>query len=116
MDNNKLTDNEIIKALNEAFDENWIILGLINRLQAEKEDYKILYENLKAEHTKTIKAIKQCKAEAYKECVEKVKAIATKRTYVYIADVSLQEQEIGWLEIREDNLDNLLKELVGDNK
>ena len=73
----------------------------INRLQAENEDYKALYEGLKAEHIETIKAIKHYKAEAYKECIEKVK----EKQYldgVYVVDVK--------------DIDNLLKELVGDNK
>ncbi len=47
-------------------------LDLINRLETEKEDYKALYEGLKAEHIETIKAIKHYKADAYKEVFEKI--------------------------------------------
>ncbi len=59
---------------------------------------------------------KQLQAEAYKECIEKVKAISIKKKIVYVADTSIQEQETGLLEIYEAALDNLLKELVGEDK
>lgn len=119
MPDKKLTDKEIVKALeceiecNKGLKKHCIgcllqkhypyceekvieyALDLINRLQAENEnysknnqtmtsdilklykgleqakaendDFKFLYENLKSEHLETIKAIKYHKAEAYKE-------------------------------------------------
>ena len=39
-----------------------------------------------------------------------------KKVIVYVADTSIQEQELGLLELRETALDNLLKELVGEDK
>ena len=92
-------------------------------LKAEAENERLFADNQKylsvmlwgnKKHKKD--CIKQIKAEAYKECIEKVKAIAIKKKIVYVADASLQEQEIGWLEIQEEKLDNLLKELGGENK
>ena len=118
---NKLTDKEIVKAL-ECCPKNIICgecplcgkkdcmnklyinaLDLINRLQAENEDYKALYEGLKAEHIETIKAIKHCKAEAYKEFAERLKEkYPWKEDYLY--STKLMGKDI----------DNLLKELIGE--
>lgn len=119
----KLTDKEIIKALECCIDNTdkscsecansncdcscvdelqKNALALINRLQTENEDIKFLYKNLKEEHLEIIKAIKHTKAEAYKECIEKVKALFP----------SCNEPYQYW-EIHE-GADNLLKELVGD--
>lgn len=85
----KMTYNDVIKALEcciksecskcplkRSFcSENVAMeyaLALINRQKAEIErlkSYKNLYEDFKAEHLETIKAIKGCKAEAIKEFV-----------------------------------------------
>lgn len=128
---NKLTDNEIIKALEQKikfkeFDESEDaiikvnilenVLDLINRLQAENE----VYETCNARKDEAIKSLEsrlkklqmkfddiskmysEIKAEAYKECIEKVKALfpSDNEPYQY------------W-EIHE-GADNLLKELVGE--
>jgi hypothetical protein len=133
-----MTDNEIIKALeccserdidesNEGIccscslitDDNCTCtlakyaLDLINRLQAEKSDLEIELKGMrgaansyKAENkmlqeivlTDRSEAIKKLKAEAYKECIEKVKE---------------KNRSVGIL--RQGDLNNLLKELVGDN-
>lgn len=85
----------------------------INRL---KEENKILDLNRRMallEKESLYDKIKTSKAEAYKECIEKVKEIAIKKKIVYVADASLQEQETGWLEIQEMALDNLLKKIGG---
>ena len=87
-----MTDNEIIKTLECCINnkcsncpqrkmacsetvamEN--ALDLINRQKAEIErlkSYKNLYEDLKAENLETIKAIKNCKAEAIREFAERL--------------------------------------------
>ena len=122
---NKLTDNEIVKALecctsnrggdcnkcyfrlrerkSSIFCVNELIcssLDLINRLQADCENYKALYEGLKAEHIETIKAIKHYKAEAYKEFAERLK----EEQYLSIVAMVVSVEAI----------DNLLKELAGE--
>ena len=94
---------------------------LINRLQAENKEWKTLvevgelqYRKQKAEVEDLEKKLKkqiqskrlvrkQAKAEAYKECIEKIKTLfpSDNEPYQY------------W-EIHE-GADNLLKELVGDN-
>ena len=134
---NKLTDKEIVKALEildkldffggqragrelwfdksvdvqnkdiENFSKNIAFLkDLINRLQAENEDYKALYKGLKAEHLETIKAIKHCKTEAYKEFAEKLKKELFSPVETWLtSDV-----------IREEDIDNTYKELVDDKK
>jgi archaellum component FlaC len=129
----KLTDSEIVKALDEAelFLRNRVMDGMslklneydigtlrnisqlcakaydeINRLQAENEDIKFLYENLKEEHLEIIKAIKHTKTEAYKECIEKVKENSNKREWV--CSGALVQRDCT---IPEKTLDNLLKEL-----
>ena len=107
----KLTDNEILKAL-ECCDNCFCghcvyqpkincreelshdVLDLINRLQAENERLK--------RHTKMHDEIK---AEAYKECIEKVKEKALSHYFDNVV-----------LSVRIDDLDNLLKEMVGEDK
>jgi hypothetical protein len=79
-------------------------LDLINRLEAENEDIKFLYENLKEEHLEIIKAIKHTKAEAYKEFAERVKEKAVPH-YFDNCNYAVEIEQI----------DNLLKELVGED-
>ena len=127
MPDKKLTDSEIVKALECCIESNSCSkcpfaniadirictsemsknsLDLINRLQAENEDFKFLYENLKVEHLETIKAIKYHKAEAYKEFAERLKNETFKIDYcssIYnVVDV--------------DDIDNLVREMVGEDK
>lgn len=133
----KLTDNEIVKACENCFHlevclknltnafpdtsqeeinlvlmlgghcKNFIDKDLINRLKAENEDYKALYEGLKAEHIETIKAIKHYKSEAYEEFAERLK----ERKYL---------DETGWSHgehpyiVEEDDIDDVLEKLAGD--
>ena len=117
MPDKKLTDNEIIKdferiAQYQGFTSSASktlkdTLDLINRLQAENEDLKT--ENLilsqkrfnifeRIEFTDKLK--NRFKAEAYKECIEKVKEIIEGCHYISVYN----------------ELDNLLKELVGEDK
>ena len=151
MPDNKLTDNEIVKALEcrvkgkcpecpyfhsypcdkcKKLDKD--ALDLFNRQNAEIErlnqeiaDREIshinLYNETKAEIDKlnalisetneqrgvvihAITRIDEVKAEAYKECVEKVKKIINDDTYVVLYKAAINYK-----------LDNLLKELVGEN-
>ena len=124
----KLTDNEIIKALEccancESCDYETTdcplgkemecrsilaeyALDLYNRLQTDNEDIKFLYENLKEEHLEIIKAIKHTKAEAYKEFAERLKKEKFKINYCGSA----------YNVVDEDDIDNLLKELVNNNE
>ena len=174
MKNNKLTDKEIVKALEcciksshfgECFDNKCPLvsekgcevgketlypyaLDLINRLQAEvnrldnesdalladidfrdKEINELQEENemLKKDNEHCLedyiiksnaihkKALETAKTEAYKECIEKAKELSIKKVISYVADFSIQERETGWFEISEEKLDNLLKELVGED-
>ncbi len=136
MPDKKLTDSEIIKALEccvgdkdgkNCFDcPLWEIdgcqeqllldaLDIINRQKAENE-------RLTTAHPKTIESIKKmrdkAKAEAYKEFAERLKEAPIKCALPlsglsakdeiedYFNDIMLQVRDV---------IDNLLKELVGDN-
>lgn len=114
----KLTDKEIVneykmftpaECLQKIVDQN----KEINRLQAENKEWKTLvevgelqYRKQKAEIEDLEKKLKkqiqskrlvrkQAKSEAYKECIEKVKEIVVDSVYL-------------------DELDDLLKEMVGE--
>lgn len=132
MPDKKLTDKEIVKALeicqkphdndtcnNCKYKRNFgcrdalcnDILDLINRLQAESEDYKALYEGLKAEHLETIKAIKHCKADVCKEFAEKLDKVSFITGYTTVfggKDVPIKHITMA-------NVHNVLKELVGED-
>lgn len=117
----KLTDKEIVKALeccmNGRCDDDCtfretcehchnldsLILDLINRLQAENERLKtnlnIELENFATEYDSKIKA------EAYKEFAERCK----KKASMY----GFGDKSGVWVNTNE--IDNLLKELVGDS-
>ena len=69
-------------------------------------DYKTLYEDLKAEHIETVKAIKQAKSEAIREFAERLKInIDEGELYTTSSDY----------EMTIDHIDNLVKEMVGDS-
>lgn len=115
-----MTDNEIKKALeccskddidceqcpanglcdNDDYCFTGAILDLINRLQATIDSF-----------TDIGKLYSEIKAEAYKECIEKVKEISNKKELVTRFDRTLISRDY---EISEEKLNNLLKELVGD--
>jgi hypothetical protein len=76
----------------------------------ENEDYKALYEGLKAEHIETIKAIKHYKTKAYKECIEKAKSEIDSQAHSRSLEAGGERFRIHKI------LDNLLKELVGEDK
>ena len=145
MKNNKLTDSEIVKALEdkiefENFDENGYAvvdieklkntLDLINRLQAENErlnkENQLMLDNHPANthrncvvidngviYTKTIedyeKFLTDVSTEAYKEFAERLKEKSWDVPYETKNAHFVQVVDVG-------DLDNLLKELVGDNK
>ena len=117
--NNKLTDNEIIKALTicstkgasckdcPAFVKvdrsncKKVLLGaidIINRLQATIDSF-----------TDIGKLYSEIKAEAYKKCIEKVKEYIDTHEH-------LTCEECECVPISKNGLDNLLKELVGEDK
>ena len=132
----KLTDNEIIKMLEcckQEIDSNAVICGgckkcpnydgktglckedlptvvldLINRLQAENERLKtnlnVELENFATEYDDKIKA------EAYKECIQKIK-VKSKKEHLVCSGASLRTNYT----ITDKELNNLLKDLVGDN-
>ena len=121
----KLTDNEIKKALecccgiehdcdkcpyeenNECGELNGILkdaLDLINRLQAENERLKNTIDDmLDREPLLVERSEKYAKAEAYKEFAERLKGIITKCPKSFIS-------------ITARDIDNLLKEMVGEDK
>ena len=119
----KLTDSETVKALECCMDEmgckkgcpcfdpksksshctaigdnglEKLALDLINRLQAENEELL----DTRWSTNQVEKLQNTTRIEAYKECIEKVKEIMHK----YCGDIT------------EDDLNNLLKELVGEDK
>ena len=106
----KLTDSEIVKALKEIL-EIMLTMGdlqksstiskaidLINRLQAEKEEKQKVIDSF----TDIGKLYSEIKAEAYKECIEKVKEEINKHSYGVLHKIVINYK-----------IDNLLKELVG---
>ena len=116
-----MTDNEIIKALEWLFDKYHSrfldeVLDLINRQKAEiemlKECPKCVYE-YRGEMTEyciqgpcsNFKLIEKIKAEAYKECAERLKekSFKTIRNYGLTKDV-----------VEVCDIDNLVKEMVGE--
>ena len=120
MPDKKLTDNEIIKALEscgnhldcvdcECVDNcpqdinelNELTFDLINRLQAENERLSKIIRPLIAE----------IKAEAYTECIAKVKEKSQKTEIVCSGALVTTDYAIS-----NKNLDKLLKELVGEDK
>jgi ketol-acid reductoisomerase len=133
MPNKKLTDNEIIKAL-ELLLELVLVEGcsqraktisnaldLINRQKAEIErlnsrkevvvpsmrliDGNPLNGFILESHRCVARTIEDVKAEAYKECIEKVKKEINKHSYDMLSKTVINYK-----------LDNLLKEMVGDDK
>ena len=111
----KLTDSEIVSTLqknlrdSKRINSSYALLNLnllketidlINRLQTENEEQERAILN-------TLNRIKEvrrtAKAEAYKECVDKIKAL-------FPSD----DEPYQYWEIHE-GADNLLKELVGDS-
>ena len=99
------------------------VLDLINRLQEENERLKNAYkqcawerdifaedikEEIKKDCSYLMLDIKTIKAEAYKECIEKVKEKSQVEIY---CDNQLPEP-IATYHITEDTLDNLLKEMI----
>jgi hypothetical protein len=129
----KLTDSEIVKALDEAelFLRNRVMDGMslklneydigtlrnisqlcakaydeVNRLQAENEDIKFLYENLKEEHLEIIKAIKHTKAESYTDFAESLKKD--------FDNPHIQKFGLDFVKFLKNIVDNRFKELVGD--
>lgn len=129
MPDKKLTDNEIVKALENCLENECnkcpfndsetcqidlmkLLFDLINRLQAENErlkakvnHYNYCYDNF------VNKPIRRIKAEAYKECIEKVKETSNKTELVCSGALVRTDYTI-----TEKKLDNLLKELVGETK
>ena len=102
---------------------------LINRLQAENERLKekgivvllkpenAQFENLERFETRQISKemlpaiVRRVKTEAYKECIEKVKENSNKMELVCSGALVRTDYTI-----TEDALDNLLKEMVGEDK
>lgn len=103
MPDKKLTDNEIKKALEFLRGTeiaNFIIentLDLINRLQAENKRLKEVNKKLLTDFNGLSGVIKRAKTQAYKEFAEKLK-------FIMYPNVKLDYKDI----------DNLLKEMVGD--
>lgn len=75
-------------------------------------DYKTLYEDLKAEHIETIKAIKQAKSEAIKEFADR---FAKALSEFDMSSVGLPDYDRGYKDCMtaiEDTIDNLVKEMT----
>ena len=120
----KLTDNEIVKALeSRMFKENKYMfsliestLDLINRLQAENERLgkELLEQKLK--NNMLYETAKEIEAEAYKEVAEKIDAT----TWYHINKngelVMGANSETDIPLFKAEDVFNLLKELVGEDK
>ena len=95
--------------------ELWSLsLDLINRQQAEIERlqaYKTLYEDLNAEYLETIACIKSIKAEAIKEFAERLKENKIDIDVSFGYGKEVYTEAVAVIEI-----DNLVKEMVGDDK
>lgn len=123
MPNKKLTDSEIVKELEDAeYKVNGVVtqgfylsvetfnavVDLINRLQAENERLHKEVGYWEAETKEARADIDQAVAEAYKECVEKVKG------KIYTSHFGGKKPFVVTT-INPDDLDNLLKEMAGEN-
>lgn len=127
----KLTDAEIVKGL-ECCSKDEInglniftygsvpmrsllryALDLINRLQEDNERLCQIGGNLLSSGSKLFQETKAIKAEAYKECIEKVKMEAENATCVYEPDRPQADNMV--YHISNIRLNNLLKELVGED-
>ena len=144
-ENEKLTDAEIVKALEGAYkiepttmffitdyNTNKIttigigdIVDLINRLQAENERLNIRCDdcdNIRLTRSEHKVCIKQAKTEAYKEFAERLKETMCQENELYekcVKDMLTFDYQRGYAECNDRFvwcIDNLLKELVGDNK
>jgi predicted RNase H-like nuclease (RuvC/YqgF family) len=107
-------------------------LDLINRLQVENERLNNAIDEQDIEIAQLYKRLDKAKAEAYKECIEKVKEEINKALYnnydvkaerlskknIGETDefISYCDGKIDCLRGIDDFLDNLLKELVGDKQ
>lgn len=134
----KLTDSEIMEALKHCAngehcrfcrfrgitgtvsDCSKNFLDLINRLQAENERLKNAYKQCAWERDTFEQELKTAKAEAYKECIEKVSNIITEIYNKHIfGDNDLEAEEKDAIINFSDDvtyaIDNLLKELVGES-
>jgi hypothetical protein len=104
---------------NELSDPDFdYIYELYFKLQAENKRLKNAYKQCAFERDAYIEientAIAEAKAEAYKECIEKVKMEAENATCVYEPDRPQADNMV--YHISNIRLNNLLKELVGDGK
>ena len=105
-------------------------LDLINRLQAENKEWKSLVEvgelqyrkqkaeiedlekKLKSQIQRNRLVRKKSKAEAYKECIEKVEEIICDNTY---PDFDINHKAVNiWKAEAYKNIDDLLKKLIGE--
>ena len=125
-----MTDNEIVKALGACLHRGCNVcirrpeeygaterqclrglmkdtLDLINRQKDEIETKDIIIANQGKIIEELLTNMGKVATEAYKECVEKVKEYID--TYEHLAC-----EECECVPIRKDSLDNLLKELVGE--
>ena len=84
------------------------LLDLINRLQAENKQWKQEANQYQNWWGEAISRIATAKAEAYKECIEKVKCGILPQ----LNTSTLDEKEAFYFCLK--LLDNLLKELVGE--
>lgn len=126
MPDKKPTDSEIVKEFQlrtlKAEHPGFILCGqivdLINRLQDKNKAYKYYYDECLKDLKKSNKEIEKLRynleavlderadhSEAYKECIEKVKAEINKHSYGVLHKTVINFK-----------LDNLLKEMVGDNQ
>ena len=132
MTDKKLTDNEIKKALECCSKDDCdncpndfgncysnlskFALDYINRLEAENERLQKYHDDMESaicsfrEDDAKVKFLKrQIKAEAHKEFAERLKEEATKMIMMH-NDIPVKTD----YQISGDNIDNLLKEMVGD--
>ena len=144
MPDKKLTDSEIVKALKEILklmlcegdlQRSATIsnaLDLINRLQAENEKLNKINFDLCNAGGQLLHKVDTIKTEAYKECIEKIhteiaealnsnykaKAERMAKPKVDMADIFISycEGKIAALRGIDDFADDILKELVGDEK
>ena len=118
MPDKKLTDAEIRVALERMSEEDpngfsSDILDLINRLQAENERLQDCIDEQDIEISRLYKRIDEIKAEAYKECIEKIKE---KVNYKLENEWIFTAEGRTILYMLDNFLNNLVKEMVGEDK
>lgn len=118
-----MTEKEVIKTLKQAVNLIESQQAKINKLERAGQKQGELLCELRKQKYELMKRLSTAKHEAYKEFVKKAKEKFQNLEYSANTDrktvkVEEMKEQINWVlhSVAAETLDNLLKELVGDNK